>query len=58
MRWAILVYLTGQLVGVFKVVALVTEETSVTSPLSFNIQPVAGIIAVGWGLGLAACVLC
>ena len=30
----------------------------ITWPLSLNTQPVAGMIAIGWGLGFAACVLC
>ncbi|MDF5716816.1 MAG: hypothetical protein PUP93_23845 [Rhizonema sp. NSF051] len=52
------VYLTGQLVGVFTEVALAAEEMSITSPLSFNTQLVAGMIAIGWGLGFEASVLC
>ncbi|MDF5732365.1 MAG: hypothetical protein PUP92_31290 [Rhizonema sp. PD38] len=48
----------GQLVGAFIEFGLDTEEMSVTSPLSLNTQPVAGMIAIGWGLGFEACVLC
>ncbi len=47
----------GQLVGVFTGVALDTEEMSVTSPLLLNVQPVAGTITTGSGLGKEACVL-
>lgn len=57
-RFALYPYRTGQPVGVGLEVALVADEMSVTSPLSLSTQPVAGMIAIGLGLGLAACLLC
>jgi len=53
----LVVHLAGQLVGVFTVAGLGALEMRVTSPLPLNTQPVAGTIAIGWGLGFAACVL-
>jgi|GEM_PF-4567391 len=42
--YSLVVYLAGQLVGVFTEMALGTLEMSVTSPLPLNTQPVAGMI--------------